>query len=250
MIDLHMHILPGVDDGAHSWEEALAMAQMAVESGTKGIVATSHGNIGDLSIEKYAEAFFQFRKKLKEENIHLGVYPGMEVFMTPEAVRDLEREELLTINNTRYVLVEFDFGEEVWMVNHCLELLEEAGYTPVIAHPERYAFAQREPQMVFDWVMKGFVTQVNKGSFVGTFGRRVQNTAMALLSHNLVHVIASDAHSMHHRTPQMRGAVRFLEGYIPEEYTDLIFEKNPKHILKNEEIEAYRPRPFGRPRHW
>lgn len=246
MLDLHMHILPGLDDGAESWEEAMDMAMIAVDSGTKGIAATSHGNIDDLTIAEYAETFFEFRERLQRENIPLMVYPGMEIFMTPEATDRLVREELLTLNNSRYTLVEFDFGEDVRIVEYCLKQLVSAGFVPVIAHAERYVFVQRQPELVYEWAERGFVIQANKGSFTGAFGRRVQDTAMMLLRHNLVHIAASDAHSARYRTPSMGSALRFLSDYISEEYQDLLFEVNPRHILRNEEIKAYRPIPFGR----
>lgn len=245
MIDLHMHILPGVDDGAQSWEEAVEMASMAVKSGTEGVVATSHGNIDDLTVEAYSRAFWQFKKRLKAENIPLKLYHGMEVFMGSDVAEKLDNKELLTINDSRYVLVEFDFGEEIWIVQNYLELLEEAGYVPVIAHAERYVFVQKNPEAVFDWASRGYVIQVNKGSFVGSFGRREQDMAMSLLKHNLVHVIASDAHGAEYRTPAMEETVQFLRDYIDEDYLDLLMNRNPEHIVDDEDIETYIPIPYG-----
>lgn len=248
MLDIHTHILPGVDDGAGEWEDALEMAYIAMEAGSKGVVASAHGNIGDLTVRTYIRTLREFRRVLKEREIPLKVFSGMEVFMGPDVAEKLDRKELLTLNNSRYVLVEFDFWEEVWTANYYLECLEEAGYIPVIAHPERYTFVQKNPQEVFGWVMNGYVIQVNKGSFVGAFGRKEQNTAMSLLRHHLVHVIASDAHGTRHRTPDMGGTVWFLSEYIEEEYLDLLLEKNPRHILKDEEVENYPPIPYRRRR--
>lgn len=165
MIDLHMHILPGIDDGAESFEEALEMAHMAAESDAEGIVATSHGNIGELSAEEYFEAFNRFDEKLKENNVPLVLYPGMEIFMGQGVDKKLSRGELFTVNNTKYVLTEFDFYEDIWRVNFYLELLSDDGYIPIIAHPERYSFIQENPQEVFYWAERGYVTQVNKGVF-------------------------------------------------------------------------------------
>lgn len=241
MLDLHTHILPGIDDGADSWDEALTMAMIAVDSGTQGIVATSHGNLSDLTIAEYAQTFFEFQERLKKDKIPLMVYPGMEIFMTPEAADKIENQKLLTINNSRYTLVEFDFGEELWMVNQCLDPLKKAGYIPIIAHPERYDFVQRNPEVVYEWIECGYVIQANKGSFLGSFGRRVQNVAMSLLNHNLIHLIASDAHGMDYRTPDMKITVDFLTDYFSEEKLDLLFDKNPRYILNNERIRFYPP---------
>lgn len=131
-----------------------------------------------------------------------------------------------------------------------LEGLEAAGYVPVIAHPERYACVQRNPDEVFAWAERGYVVQVNKGSFLGAFGKKEQQTAMSLLLHNLVHVIASDAHGIRYRTPDMSRMEWFLSEYLEEEYMELLLEKNPEHIVRNEDIESYPPMPYRRRRYW
>lgn len=252
MIDLHTHILPGIDDGSRNLEESLEMCRIAAVGGTRGIVATSHGNLGPkpLTPEDYKNAYRLLKQELVRADIPIRLYSGMEIFMTADVVSGLRAGELLTLNETKYILIEFDFREEPWMAEEYLHMLEEAGYTPVIAHVERYYFIQREPEIIYDWVQRGYVIQVNKGSPLGAFGKKERDIAISLLEHNLVHVIASDAHGTQHRTPNMTNIVRFLGETIGNKYRNLVLNENPARILSGEEILSFPPRPYRWKRHW
>ena len=136
MIDLHTHILPGIDDGSRNMEESLEMCRIAAAGGTRGIVATSHGNLGPkpLTTEEYKNAYRLLKQELVRADIPIRLYSGMEIFMTVDVASGLRAGELLTLNETKYILIEFDFREEPWMAEEYLHMLEEAGYIPVIAH--------------------------------------------------------------------------------------------------------------------
>ena len=252
MIDLHTHILPGIDDGSRNMEESLEMCRIAAAGGTRGIVATSHGNLGPkpLTTEEYKNAYRLLKQELVRADIPIRLYSGMEIFMTADAAAGLRAGELLTLNETKYILIEFDFREELWMAEEYLCMLEEAGYTPVIAHVERYYFIQRAPEIIYDWVRRGYVIQVNKGSPLGAFGKKERDTAVSLLEHNLVHVIASDAHGTQHRTPDMTNIFRFLGETAGSKYRNLVLNENPVRILSGEEILSFPPRPYRRNRYW
>lgn len=250
MIDLHTHILPGIDDGSPDLESSLEMCRLAWEGGTRGMVTTSHGNLKGTSLDAYKNAFYRLRQELKKEEIPMRLYPGMEIYMNQEACDRLAARELLTLNNTRYVLVEFDFQEELWMVNEYLQMLDDAGYLPVIAHAERYSFVQRFPEEVYRWVNLGYVIQVNKGSLLGAFGKREQSTALSLLEHKLIHVVASDTHGVRKRTPDMRGISRFFGETAGVKYGNLVLQENPARILSGEEILAFSPKPYRRNLYW
>lgn len=250
IIDLHAHILPGIDDGAKNMEEAVRMCQIASESGVQVIVATSHGNLGELSLKQYKDAYRLLYQELKKNEIPIRLYSGMEIFMNHEAIKKLEIKELLTLNRTSYALVEFDFEEELWMVGEYLEMLLENGYIPVIAHAERYQFVQRHPEVVFDWVVQdGCVIQANKGSFLGAFGKEEQDMAFSLLRHNLVHIVASDAHGTERRTPDMSSIFEFLGEIKGSKYRDMVLSENPGRILLGKEIAGFRPEPYKRNRY-
>ena len=250
IIDLHTHILPGIDDGAEDLEESVRMCRIASKSGVCAMAATSHGNLGELSLKKYKEAYQLLYGRLKIEKIPLKLYAGMELFMNEDALKKLEKKELLTLNRTSYVLIDFDFEEELWMVEEYLEQLLDMGYIPVIAHAERYRFVQEHPEAVYRWVMQlECVIQVNKGSFFGAFGKVEQDMAYSLLRHNLVHVVASDTHGSKRRTPDMRLVFEMLGEVKGEKYRDLVLSENPGRILLGKEIAGFLPRPYKRSRY-
>lgn len=248
MIDIHTHILPGIDDGAADMHETLEMARMAVESGTKAMVATPHANIPGMFRnyfdEYYIDLFRETELALSEEGINLTLYAGMEVFMTQQVPHLLSEGKLLTINGSNYILVEFAFDEEPGFADMMLRKVKELGLYPIIAHPERYEFVQDSPEIVYKWRKKGYLTQLNKGSFVGRFGRRSYATANRLLRHNLVSVIASDAHSPYQRTPYLLDAYESMAENYSEKYLKVLFEENPKRICQNQPTIRFEFIPF------
>ena len=141
MIDIHTHILPGLDDGARDMEDSLSMAALALKSGVHTLVATSHANTGgffkEYSIEEYLQRLEAFRKALDEVKLPLRVFSGMEIYMTREVPRMIREGILLSLNQTGYFLTEFSFGIEQEEMDEMLHDLMELGVTPVIAHPER-----------------------------------------------------------------------------------------------------------------
>lgn len=248
MIDIHAHILPGLDDGANDLQDTLEMAQMAVDSGVRGIVATPHCNqpgiYDNYYGNEYIETFRRVSKALKEYDIPLQLYPAMEVFVTSELPKLLADGKILTINGGHYILVEFDFGEDPDYVNRMLDEIYRLGLKPVIAHPERYEFVQENPQIVYSWRQRGYQVQVNKGSFTGRFGRRAYHTAYRLLSHNLVTAVASDCHSPHQRTPYMRDAYQELAKEYSRDYLNVLFRENPVRICQDEPVFSFKMRHF------
>lgn len=240
MIDIHSHILPGVDDGAYEMEESVDMVTMAAESGVKYIVATPHCNIPGLYDnyvdDEFLEHFYDLKRVVKAMDIPIQVLGGMEVFATPELPRLLQDKRVLTLNGTRYFLVEFAFDEEPDFCDEILEKTVRLGYIPVIAHPERYYFVQDRPQLVEKWYRRGYGIQVNKGSILGRFGRSVMYTVDQLLQHKVVTCVGSDAHSSYKRTPHMAEAAAYLTETYGEEYTNLLMTENPYRILTGKSL--------------
>ena len=178
MIDLHTHILPGLDDGAPDLETSVLMAAVAAESGVTHLVATPHSNQRG-AFENYASPALQVRfdclcAAVREAGIPLELSLGMEIFGTGDVPKLLREGRLLTINGGRYLLIEFGFHEDPLRIERLLDELLAAGYWPVVAHPERYYGLQRMPNYLYDWVNRGVVLQVNKGSLFGRFGRGAQ----------------------------------------------------------------------------
>ena len=212
MIDIHTHILPGMDDGAVDILDTIEMARLAAMSGVTEIVATPHFNIPGLYDnafgEHYVNTFNQAARAIKEEKIPIRLFPGMEAFSTEDLPRQMADGKVMTINQSHYILMEFAFDEDPDFATRLLGKVREVGAKPVIAHAERYYFVQDDPQIVYQWRKKGYAIQVNKGSFLGRFGESAMETSYRLLRHHLVSVVASDAHSAVERTPFLMDALR------------------------------------------
>lgn len=243
MIDLHCHIIPGIDDGAQSQEQALKMARLAVQSGVKTIAATPHTNLLHM-FENYVSEeldahFDAFRALLRQENIPLEIVTGGEIYFDGDVADMLRRGTVRTLGGSRYPLVEFSFRDRPMRVLDGLQSLLDAGYTPVIAHPERYIFVQHDPTGLLPiFADMGCVLQVNKGSPLGKFGETAQRVSRWMLETGLVHIIASDAHSDTVRTTWLADIRHFLRDVYGNGCPELLLERNPAHILRDEPVES------------
>lgn len=249
MIDIHAHILPGLDDGADSPETALMMAYAAVESGVTAIIATPHCNQRGL-YENYASPELagrleRLRGEIAAAGIPLELYPGMEVFGTRDVPRLLREGKLLTLNGSRYLLIEFAFREDPLYMDRLVHALLDDGVIPIVAHPERYVHLQDIPDILYDWVCDGIGVQINKGSLFGKFGRHAQQLAMALLWNDLVSCVASDAHGAEMRTTEMADAQDFLTMEFSAGLAERLLTENPRRILQDEPLLQGRPSPFS-----
>lgn len=239
MIDLHSHILPELDDGARDLDETLSMARLAVKSGISHMVATPHCTDGGARAVWESVSFL--RQALQEMRLPLKVYAGMEIYGTRDTARLLSEGKLLTLNRSRYPLVEFDFESDGIMETRILQSLLQAGYCPLVAHPERYLYIQREPQILNEWIRMGCLLQINKGSLIGRFGPVCQELAMALADRGFAAVVASDAHSATSRTPWMYDAWDLLARHISPIAAEQLLLENPKKILSNEPVMGAKP---------
>ena len=249
MIDIHTHIIPGIDDGSDDMEASIIMAEMAADSGVDTVIATPHCNQMGMYENFVSDALMrrmeEFREELAKERIDLEVKFGMEIFCSREVPKLLKEKKLLTLNGSRYVLVEFAFGIDIPRMERMLYPILDSGYVPIIAHPERYYEVQDQPEIVFDWMQEGMGIQINKGSIFGRFGRGECRCANNLLRNGLVSCIASDAHGVDSRTTDMSDIAELLSMEFSEELADLLLEENPRRILNNkpllgcEDIQVY-----------
>lgn len=241
MVDIHCHILPCVDDGAESLEDAVEMARMAADSGVEAIIATPHCNLPGAEEKNYISpalqrSFLALARAVKEADIPVSILPGAEVLCTPEVPELLRQGKLLTLAGSRYLLLEFFFDEDLEYMDDMLCAVARQGFVPVIAHPERYETVQRIPRVIERWFRSGYVIQLNKGSILGRLGRRSGQAAAWILSRGLAHVVASDAHSPLMRTPQMGELTEFLLQVCHPEYVDILLRDNPRRIAENRPI--------------
>lgn len=197
MIDIHSHILPGIDDGAQTEADSLAMAKAAVEEGIHTIVATPHhrngsfDNVRDniLTYTDILNALFQ------EHGIPLTLLAGQETRINGEMIEDIENNELLSINDTSYLFVELPSGSVPRYTKQMLFDIQVAGYSPVIVHPERNQELMDHPSKLYELVKAGALTQITAGSVIGKFGKNIQKFTHQIIDANLTHFIASDAHN-------------------------------------------------------
>lgn len=236
MIDLHCHILPGLDDGSDSMDTSCRMAAIAAACGIRTIAATPHRGI-DPALEAGGAARVRadvrtLQQELDRWEIPVRLLPGSELLL--RAGQPLPGpDSLLTLNGSRYLLVEFYFDEHPAVMERKLQEAEAAGLVPVIAHPERYFCVQQNPSLADLWAEKGRILQVNKGSLLGSLGEGAYLTSALLLRRELVSVIASDAHHFRRRTPELRGLLEALEERFPAVDADLLLRKNPDRILRD-----------------
>lgn len=239
MVDIHCHILPGVDDGSESLEQSLDMARLAVRSGVTDIIATPHFQGVRASMEllrRILRRLEQLRRALEREQIPLRLHPGVEILCVPETLELARQKQLPTLGDGNYVLVEFYFDASAGFMDEALETLSRCGYRPVVAHPERYGAVQQDLRLAKRWFDRGYVLQINKGSPLGAFGSRAQETAMEMLHRGVAHVLASDAHGSEHRTPDMEQLALWAEGHLGREYTRILLEENPNRLLRGRDM--------------
>lgn len=248
MIDIHTHVIPGVDDGSEDLEMSLEMLRLSAESGVHTVVATPHCNIPD-EYDNYADVamldcFRRLENTAKDAGIPIKLCRGMEIFATPELPELLTEHRVWTLNDTRYFLMEFSFDEDPDFCRYILRKCLALHYQPVLAHPERYFFVQDDPALAYEFCVSGYALQVNKGSLLGRFGPRPQRTAELILSHGLCACVASDAHRPFERSTYMSDIRAYLEEEFGEDFAKLLLEENPARILSGRELLGYEPIPI------
>ena len=248
MIDIHTHVLPGIDDGSEDMEMSLEMLSIAAESGVHTLVTTPHCNIPDeydnYADESLAALWRRLESSAAQAGIPIKLCRGMEIFATEDLPELLSEKRVWTINDTRYFLVEFSFGEDP---DFCMQILSECrdlGFLPIIAHPERYFFLQDDPALAYEFCVSGYGLQVNKGSLLGSFGPVPKRTADLILDHGLCACVASDAHRPDARSTHMMRLRDYLTDEYGESYARLLLEENPARILSGRELLGYEPIPF------
>ena len=245
-IDLHSHILPGFDDGAQDEAQALAMARLAVADGVGRIVATPHSLDGVWAQLPAAvrERAGWLQAACREQGIDLEIVSGLETYIAPDLPRRVTREPGCTLGGTRYLLVEFPLQQYPRYVEQTVFELQVAGFVPIIAHPERYTEVIQDPSLLYTLVERGVLVQLTAASLTGDFGRDVQETAQFFLTHNLAHVIASDAHGTSQRSPVLSEAVAVAAEQIGQDRALAMVTETPARILADERFYVPPPEPL------
>jgi protein-tyrosine phosphatase len=236
LIDLHCHLLYGIDDGAADLEESLEMARLSVAVGVSFIACTPHifpgvyNNSGsDIRIQIDA-----LQSHLDEAGIECRLVSGSDLHVAPDLVAKLKSGEALSLNDSRYVLVEPPHHILPPNIEGLFFNLLSAGYVPILTHPERMSWIEREYDLIVRLVRSGVWMQVTAGALLGDFGSRPKKWSLQLLREGLAHVVASDAHGVSKRPPRMGEALGVLIELVGEEEALNLVQVRPEAILGNQ----------------
>lgn len=246
-IDIHTHLLPGLDDGSTSLLETLEMARVGYDRGTRAMVATPHAFLPPFEprpplavYDRFADTVSRLQRLARsEENAFLremSFHFGCEYFVSPEFLEALDSRQIFTLNGSRYLLVEFPQFLAFDAVSAAVSRVLDSGLLPVLAHIERYSLFRGQGSRVEALRRRGCVLQVNASSIVEDAGQDEAEAAWSFAREGLVDVIASDAHDAHDRAPDLGSAWERLAGEIGREFATLWMWENPARIVANREL--------------
>ena len=229
MIDIHHHLLPGVDDGSPDFETSIAMAKIAVADGITHVSCSPHAN-GQFNYDRtrYEGIAGELRKRLAAENVALTVGLGCDFHLSYDNLQSaLADHSLYTINGKGYLLVELpDYGLPRGLTETFYNL-QVAGMTPILTHPERNPTLQADMSRLVEWLRGGLLIQVTAGSVMGRMGKSAEKMSQQLLANRWVHFLATDAHNTTSRPPQMSEARRWVAKKYGEDYAQALCQENP-----------------------
>ena len=233
IVDLHMHVVPSVDDGSRNMEESLEMIRLAEKQGVTDIFCTSHNGYSAEDGEKYCESFRLLKEAVIGAGISVRLHKGCEVLCAAEYMEDilygLDEGIFQTLGETKYVLTEFYPDTKPSEALTIIQALQEHGYKPIIAHMERYY--NLTGFMVGVLIQSGALIQVNAFSFSEEENEQIRKRACELLENQYIHFIGSDAHRLVHRPPAIRNGVCYILENAEQEYAQKILNGNAKRLL-------------------
>lgn len=241
-IDIHSHLAWGIDDGLDSKSNAVEAIQQAKRDGVERIIATPHFIPGRQS-EKETTEMNQRIDELKQlaETAGIQVYRGCEIFLNDQYLEMLDAENFNTLAGSGYVLCEFDVRKNIDENDQAEDMLYEFSVRdmiPVIAHAERYFHRDLDVNRVKEWCDLGYVIQINRTSLLGLHGSQIKKNAWKLLKLGYAHIIASDAHQVNgDRICKLSDVYELVRDELGEDNAQILFYRNPLHIIENEEIE-------------
>ncbi len=249
VIDLHTHILPGVDDGVKSEDEAVAFARVAWEDGVRTIVATPHCKEGFYFNDRRAvlEALAQLRPRIARELPGMTLLPGAEVHLSPDLVERVRDGRAPTLaDNGRTLLLELSLTQYPVGLEELVFQLRVGGILTVFAHPERVRYFLDDPQRYAAVLRLGAYGQITTGSILGQFGEEIQEFSEELVRKRWVHVLASDAHNVRGRPPRLGSALARVASWIGEAEARRLVTDYPAALLRGEALEEEEPQPQPR----
>lgn len=238
-IDLHSHIAWDVDDGIKTKEDAIKALEQAIEDGIMGICSTPHVICGKTDTVAFQNILLR-QQELMEIAKEMGVYiySGAEMFMNIDFLDSLDNGIFQTLNESRYMLVEFDLSRDIHYISYVDEYLDELfcrGFIPIIAHVERFFPMGLDMEMIENWLDMGCLLQTNRTSLMGFQGKVIQRNAHHLVKNKMIHLVASDTHrTVGNRIEKLSDAYQVVIKLTDTEYADQLFLRNPLIILDDE----------------
>ncbi|EIU0339829.1 tyrosine-protein phosphatase [Staphylococcus pseudintermedius] len=242
MIDIHNHILVGVDDGPSTDEAMVALIQQAHAQGITAIVATPHHlnprYHNDAKVVK--EKLESVKNHPEIQKLGISLYPGQEVRISGDMIQGIKQGTVIGLNNSKYILIEFPSNEVPHYTKLLFFELQQHGYIPVIAHPERNKVIVKNPDILYELISNGALSQLTAGSILGTFGKKIKKLSLQFIKCNLAHAIASDAHSTLERPFQLKTVIEEKKlGPYKEKIQQLM--DNGSIMVNNSDIQRERP---------
>ncbi len=253
MYDIHSHILPGVDDGAKTVDDFVAMARAAAGQGTTAMLATPHRRdiTENFSVEYLTDHAAKMVEELRAQDIELTLLLGMENHLDLDLPEHLSDGIALPMNGTKYALVELPFYGHPNYVEDVLFKIQVQGVTPILAHPERLELFQNDPDLLLKLVERGMLSQVTAGSVTGHFGGKVKRLTLSLLRRELVHILASDTHfPTGPRSPALRRGMTAAAEIVGEEKARAMVDDTPRAVIEGREVEPEQPLSHDPRRRW
>jgi len=233
-LDIHSHVLPGVDDGSKDMDMTMELLQMAYDEGVRYMMATPHYYPGhrNAGCEKLIQTYQEVKKEIQKQGMDMELFLGNEIYYKDEVPQLLRKKEIFTLNDSRYVLVEFNVNMEYKKINEAIKRLVMEGYYPIIAHVERYGCLLKREDLVQELIEQGAYIQVNAETFLGGMFDGYKKFVMKLFAKGMVHFLGSDAHRTDWRRPVMEEAVSLLYKKMDASLVDKVVKDNPKHFLE------------------
>ena len=247
MIDLHCHILPGIDDGPELLDESIEMCRIAVDDGISKVVCTPHHVVGKYNNnrEKIIRCVEKLQASIDSEHIPLTLYPGCEIRLDINLVESIKAGELLTMNDSgRYITLELPNEALPKNIEEIISALIFAGIIPIIAHPEKTMVTRNNPEIIYQLVQLGALTQLTASSLTGRLGSRIKKFSVFLVEHKLAHMLVTDAHSSKRRRPVLSDGLKRLKEIVGEKAAMEMVKTIPEKILNGEDMDVEYPIPF------
>ena len=236
MKDIHSHLLFGIDDGCKDINESISLLKEAEKQGVTELMITPHyieESKYNCNNEEKQKLFDQLVEKTKEENINIKLYLGNEVFINDNFLKLLKRKEIKTLNNSKYVLLEFPFGNMLYNTKDIIYELVVAGYVPILAHPERYRIFQRHPDHIEEYLRMGVLLQGNYKSLFGKYGREAKKTLIYFLKKHQITFLGSDCH--HEKDFKIKKLKKKLKSIVKSDnMIEDLLENNFNKVVMNE----------------